>query len=192
MDWLLEIDRSLFLAINGCNSGFLDSMMVGISSRIAWIPIYLLLAYFMFREFGWKGLLGLGMLVALGVLISDQVSSSVLKPMVERLRPCHAPELAGLVHVVNGKCGGEYGFVSSHAANFGFLAAFTWGILKRSHLFICISMTLAAILVGYSRIYLGVHYPLDILGGYLVGIMAAVVIWIMQKSLAPYFAYIQR
>lgn len=192
MDWLLDLDRSLFLAINGWHSGIIDSFMVLVSGRITWLPVYALIVYLFFKDFGWKGVLGLVILAGLGILISDQVSSSIFKPMVERLRPCHDPGLAGLVHVVNGKCGGQFGFVSSHAANFGFLAAFVWGVLRKRHFWISIGLTFSAVLVGYSRVYLGVHYPLDILGGFFVGVSAALLVLVVRRLLLPYFPYIER
>lgn len=103
--------------------------------------------------------------------MADQTSVKLFKDVFERLRPCHQPTIAHLVHVVNDHCGGQYGFVSSHAANTFAFAAFLGGVFaQKVKWFSCVLWVWAAI-VAYSRIYLGVHYPGDIIGGALLGIL---------------------
>lgn len=111
----------------------------------------------------------------LTILLADQVSSGLMKPYFERLRPCHNPELEGLLYVY-GRCGGLYGFVSSHAANTFGVATFLTLILRKKQKGIK-WLFLYAVIVSYSRIYLGVHYPLDVLFGALVGVLSAYLSW---------------
>ncbi len=171
---MLEIlnnwDSQLFLFINGMNSPFWDTLMSWISGKTNWIPLYIVLLGFILYTFRWKGLwilLGIAILVTM----SDQVSVHLFKETFERLRPCHQPHIAGMVHLVNDYCGGQYGFVSSHAANHFAIAFFT-ALWIRRWWYWCGIIFWAGI-IGYSRIYLGVHFPGDVLGGALLGILLA-------------------
>lgn len=168
LDYLKQLDTQLFLFFNSHNNPFWDSVMWYFSGKYFWIPLYLcLLGYviYKYRKQSWIILVG----VIILILLSDQISSGIIKPLVERLRPSHDPSLAGLVHIVHNYRGGPYGFLSSHAANtFAFavyiallfrIKAFTWCIL------------IWAAVVSFSRIYLGVHYPGDVLCGALLGIV---------------------
>ena len=115
--------------------------------------------------------------IALCILLSDQISSSLLKPLVARLRPIHNPEIADMIHIVNGYRGGLYGFVSSHAANAATFVTFT-ALIFRNNIY-TILLSLWAFLTAYSRVYLGVHYVGDVLGGALIGILVAVVVYVI-------------
>lgn len=179
LESLLLLDKNLFLAINGFHSFFWDGVMFAISAKFTWIPLYIAVLAVLIRN--WKRE-SIWLIIALVgcIIISDQISSGLIKELVQRPRPSHAPELKTLVHLVNGYSGGQFGFVSSHAANsfgFAFLSSTLFRNGKYTSLIFC-----WAVLVSYSRMYLGVHYPLDILGGALVGVMAA---------LACYFAIIK-
>jgi undecaprenyl-diphosphatase len=114
------------------------------------------------------------------IVVSDQVSSDILKNLVKRLRPSHVENLRGLVHLVNGYSGGNYGFASSHAANaIGFATISSLVLNKRIYTY---SIFTWAIITAYSRIYLGVHYPLDVFGGIIVGVLAAFgCYWLIHK-----------
>ncbi len=180
LDNIQNLDTQLFLYLNSFHNSFFDAVMWQISSKTFWIPFYLMLIFFVLRKYKWYGILAL---VAVGILItlSDQISVQGFKNVFERLRPCHNPQIADIVHTVNNKCGGKYGFVSSHAANTFALAVFLSLVFRRFWAG-CLLIFWAA-LVSYSRIYLGVHYPGDILGGAILGAFIAVLIyWLFRFS----------
>ena len=175
MDWLLDLDRDLLLGINGAHTGWLDTIMYWVSNKYVWIPAYALLLYALYRWYGWKQTAFAVGAVGLMILIADQSASGILKPLVERMRPCHDPEIGHLVHRVHNKCGGQFGFVSSHAANFFALATFMGNLFRRKWKWWPVVFIACAGLVAYSRVYLGVHYPGDVLGGAIVGVLAALI-----------------
>lgn len=163
-----EFDRWLLLTINGCHTDFLDRFFELITGKLIWLPLYLMLAYHLYKRFT-KGFYLL-LVCALGaVLFSDQLASSVIKPLFHRLRPCHVNELATQLHLVNGYCGGAYGFVSSHAANTFSLALFVFCLYGQRFTRLTTVLFVWAFMVSLSRVYLGVHYPLDIIAGAMLG-----------------------
>ena len=177
MDWLLQLDKDLFLLLNGLHSAPFDRIMWWVSGKITWWPFYLLLlGYFSWRK-GWQ-LAPMILFIALVITLTDQTSVHLFKNLVQRLRPCHEPALQGLVHLVNNKCGGLYGFISSHAANSFGVAVLTSCWIRRR--WFTILMLAWALLVGYSRIYLGVHYPGDVIAG---GLWGAGCGWLLYRLL---------
>lgn len=163
---LNQWDINLFLFLNGLHSSFWDPFMYFISGIPQWIPLYIILIYFVIKKFKLKAVYILLTLVLL-IVLSDQISSGIIKNAVQRLRPSHNPDILALVHTLHNYAGGSYGFVSSHASNTFALATFMSFLFKNKYF--SISIYFWAALVSYSRIYLGVHYPGDILCGAILG-----------------------
>jgi len=163
---LEQVDQQFFLFLNSFNSPFWDQVMHAISGKIIWAPLYLAILIFLGVKYKRKFLIIL-LFIILAVTLADQISVHLFKNLVQRLRPCHEPALEGLVHLLNGECGGQYGFVSSHAANSFNVALISLLLIKKR--WYTISIILWATVVGYSRIYLGVHYPGDVVCGSLLG-----------------------
>lgn len=176
MGWVEAIDSRLFLWLNGQHAGWLDTVMVSITEMWPWIPIYILLAYLVIKQYGRKSL-WIFLAVGLVILCSDQLSAHVCKPLSHRLRPCFNPELEGLVHLPKGLPGGRYGFVSSHAANTFAVATFLTAALRKGYRSIGWWLFAWALISSYSRIYIGVHYPGDVLAGAVLGILVGLIIW---------------
>ncbi len=161
-----HLDQQLFLFLNSLNSPFWDKVMSAVSGKIIWAPLYLAILVWIavtYKKRFWIILL----FVVLAVALADQVSVQLFKNVFHRLRPCHEPSLEGLIHLVDGKCGGLYGFVSSHASNSFNVALLSLMFIKKR--WYSVSIILWAAVVGYSRIYLGVHYPGDVICGALLG-----------------------
>ncbi len=165
---MVELDRTLFLFLNSLHTPFLDRVMWGLSTRTVWIPFYVLIVWLLAAKYGKRVWIPL-VLVPVLVVLTDQ-GSNLIKNLVERPRPCHEPALEGMVHIVRGRCGGMYGFVSAHASNTFGIAAFTIPLLRKK--WFTWTVIIWAVAVSYSRIYLGVHYPGDVLGGALLGLAA--------------------
>jgi undecaprenyl-diphosphatase len=169
-DW----DEKAFIWLNSFHSDGLDPIVLQLSQTITWIPLYLLLLYLIYRKDP-KNMAWVIGGIFLTILLADQVSSGFMKPYFERLRPCHDPQWVGLLHNY-GRCGGLYGFVSSHAANTFGMATFLTLILRKKQKGIY-WLFFYAVVVSYTRIYLGVHYPLDVFFGALVGVLSAYLSW---------------
>lgn len=172
-------DQSLFKFLNGMHNEFFDFLMPWISDKYIWVPLYALLLYGMIKHTDykwWQVILAIILLIT----ISDQLASGLLKPWIGRLRPCYEPSLEGVVHLLK-YCGGKHGFASSHSSNSFATAIFSIYLLKDR--FPKTKWLIAwAALVAYSRIYLGVHYPGDVIAGALIGWLAAYVVhWILNK-----------
>lgn len=167
---LNQLDTDLFLWLNGHFAPWLDPIMVFATERNSWFPFYALLVGWLAFRYRKRAIWIVLTLVA-AIAISDQTASALLKPLTLRLRPCHVPALQTLIRPVV-DCGGPYGFASSHAANTFALATGLWLLIGKFYpqtkwLFGW------AFVVSYSRIYVGAHYPLDVLAGAGVGVLAA-------------------
>lgn len=186
VEYLNNIDTEVFLFLNGLHNGFFDFVMYWLSNKFIWIPLYLYLLYLLYKYYKDSFLYILPAIILL-VVASDQISVQLFKNVFMRLRPCHNPELVGLVHLVKGDCGGQYGFISSHATNHFAIATFLSLLLGRRIKYFTPFIFLWAALIAYSRIYLGVHYPGDVIAGAIVGILIGLIIWILYKAVLYFF-----
>jgi len=163
-------DQQLFLLLNFEGGDLTDGLMTYASSKLAWIPVGMAFVAFLFyRGYSWQAVLLVVVAIAVAVAISDQLTSSVIKPWACRPRPSHNESLNTTIHLINGYHGGRYGFCSSHAANAMAVWIFVTMLLRSK---LASTMLLAwAVLVCYSRIYIGVHYPADVACGAMVGLL---------------------
>ena len=186
-----DIDEKVLLAINGLHSPFMDQVMLFFSNTVVWFPLYLLLAVLLFFPdfYGLKspalrsekkrwviGIYGVIALI-LCVLLCDQIAHS-LKLLIERPRPGYNEHLANLLNLPDGK-GGRYGFPSNHATNTFCFALLTASIFRKR--WFSVTIILWSLIICYSRMYLGRHYPLDILAGIILGTFLYIIIYYTWK-----------
>ena len=193
LEQLLHIDTEILLAINGWHAPWADTLMWIISAKATWIPLYLLLIGLLVWRYRKPVMTSVKWLqkvpacvvmiamIGLAVGAADFIASGILKELVARPRPTRVPELEGVLHLVNGYRSGRYGFVSSHAAN-TMVCALLFSMIWRNKI-ATVGLMLWVAANCYSRMYLGVHYPLDILGGLIVGALVAWAAFVMLRSL---------
>ena len=165
IDSLVELDRTLFLALNELHAPWLDPIMYWVSDTAIWLPLYAFLLYHVVKLPRSRALVAV-LCIAAGITMADQLSSKLIRPHVQRPRPTRDLQISSQVHTVNGYRGGQFGFPSSHAAN-TFCAAMLLTLILRQRWLLWLFAW--ATVVSYSRVYLGVHYPGDILVGALLG-----------------------
>ena len=169
METLIDLDKSFFVFLNSLGSELFYSIWMFITNKKSSIPLYLFLIYYIYKKLSNTEFLKYLVLISILILFTDQISS-LFKDYFERFRPCHDETINDHIRIVKISCGGLYGFFSAHAANSFALATFFYFSLKRfssnfKYLF------LWAIIVSYSRIYIGVHFPIDIIFGAFVGFL---------------------
>jgi len=174
---LEQLDQQLFLFFNSANSPFWDKVMFFLSMKVVWAPLYLVILIYLGKKYKRKFRIII-LFVILAVALTDQ-TALIIKYSFDRLRPCHEPSLQGLVHMVKGECGGKFGFVSSHAANSFNVALLSLMFIKKR--WYSVSIIFWAAIVSYSRIYLGVHYPGDVLFGAILGALIGWSVYMMYR-----------
>jgi undecaprenyl-diphosphatase len=171
---LKDLDASLFVWLNGFHHPIADTFFYAATHTVAWIPMYVWILYLLWRTYGIQSIWHL-VAIALAVTLSDQFTSSFMKPFFERLRPCWEPTLQGFIHIPHG-CGGKFGFASSHAADTLSATILAYVALRKEYPF-TIYFFIWPLVSSYSRLYLAAHYPGDLLVGWLVGMLSAGFVW---------------
>lgn len=184
IETLTQIDKELFFLINGeWTNSFLDWIMPLLRDKYFWTPVYVFLVVFFLSQYRWKGF-ALIALVLLAFGLADFTSASIIKPAVERLRPCNDLDLAGQIRVLV-NCGSGFSFVSSHAANHFAISFVLIGLYYRKWKWVFPLCFCWALVVSYAQVYVGVHYPLDILCGAILGILIGLLVARLEKAVYP-------
>ncbi len=182
IDKILSYDTRLFLFLNGLGSETYDGLWLFITKQTHWIPLFLVLLYLIFKKLGVKQTMYLLLFVAVLIAFTDQ-ATNLFKNGFQRLRPCSNPEINTIMRVV--KSSSSYSFFSGHASNSMAVSTFLFLILRRYYKYVCF-LFLWPLIFAYSRIYLGLHYPLDILTGYVFGVFSGFMMYkiylIIQKK----------
>lgn len=171
-DW----DAELFTLINGSYSDFFDFIFFWASNKFIWIPLYLFFVYLIYKKHQIKGLISLAF-ISIAIILCDQGSTHLFKNVFLRLRPCHEPSLQTLIHLIKDSCGGKYGFLSAHAANSFAVASFLQLFIGKDFKYLKYLLAIWLIMIAYSRVYLGVHYPGDVLAGALFGTAIGIILF---------------
>lgn len=179
LESLVHFDQQLLLLLNGSDSVYWDGVWMTITTVGTWLLFFAALFVVVARSNDMRHLWLILAMLGLAILLADQGASGICKPLVHRFRPTHEPALEGLVDVVDGYRGGLYGFFSSHAAN-GFVACTFLSLVIR-HTWTTITLVAYALLSSYSRIYLGLHYPGDILVGTFWGILCGYAVYFLYR-----------
>lgn len=167
---LITWDENLFLYLNNLGTPQWDNFWMFITNKLSWIPLYLVMAYFIFKKFGYKKLFVTLALVGLMILFTDQISKFYKDILIQRPRPCNNEAILPYMRLVKEYCGGQFGFFSGHATNH-FAVAVLVGLIFRQTKWVLPVLLIWAAMIAYSRVYIGVHYPLDIMSGTLIGVL---------------------
>ena len=178
-----HIDRAIFLALNACHTPWLDTCMWYISKMQLWLPVYAFLLYLLYKKYPAKQFLLVVLCVAITLVLCDRVAVELFKNTVMRLRPSHNPEIADHVHLVMDSYGhlyrgGQFGFFSNHASNYFGVATLFYFLAKPLKTWAVILLLFWVLLISYSRIYLGVHYPGDVVAGACFGMLVG---WLISR-----------
>lgn len=187
LDFLIDLDTQILLFFNSLHSTFFDYFMMIFTGKVIWTPMYVSIIYILFRRFGWKVALYYTLALPIMILCVDQLCASLIRPLTERLRPTNLENpISAFIHIVDDYRGGRYGFPSCHAANSFALATFLSVLFtKRRFTFFIFTW---AFITSYSRMYLGVHYPGDLLVGAIIGCAIGYIIYIIAKQVTKYIS----
>ncbi len=179
LDELLKYDTELFLFLNNLGNTSWDGFWRFVTEKWSSIPLYAFLLYLVFKHYGWKGTLVIIVCVVLMITATDQIAS-LFKYGIKRPRPCKVEELQSLMRYVADGCG-RFGYFSAHAASSMAAAVFLGLSLQKWYKYLPFILLLWAVITGYSRIYLGVHYPLDVISGMAFGGLTGWLFYLIQK-----------
>lgn len=170
LDSLIHYDTELFLFLNNLGTNQWDGFWLFITNKLSAIPLYILILYFSYKYYGIKKTALAVLIIVLLIAVTDQ-TANLFKYGFKRLRPCHDEQISQMVRLVKESCGGLYSYFSAHAANSMAIALFFSLLFKNKNKIFTIILFAWALLAAYSRVYIGVHFPLDILTGIGVGVI---------------------
>lgn len=181
LEKIKEIDVNLFVYLNGLGSESYDKLWLIITDQLNWTPVFLVIFYLIYKKIGGKQLLYLILFIAVLIAFTDQATNFV-KNTVQRLRPCNDPEINSFIRIVRSRS--SFSFFSGHAANTMAVATFLFLVLKRHFKYLGL-LFLWPLIFAYSRIYLGLHYPGDILSGYFFGAVFGASLYLLYRKIKP-------
>lgn len=186
IDSLIEKDIELLIYLNNLGSVQWDSFWLFITNKFTAIPLYFFLLYVTYKQYGLKKTFLAILFVIVLIFISDQ-TSNLFKYSFKRLRPCHNDAVSPLIRLVKERCGGLYAFFSAHAANSMAIAIFFGFLLKNKFKYLLYLLLFWALIVAYSRIYIGVHFPLDVITGLFFGLFYGIIFYYVFKLVIKKF-----
>jgi membrane-associated phospholipid phosphatase len=182
LDKLLQIDKEWFLAINnGMANDFFDALMPVLRNQYTWVPLYILIAGWFLYRYKIQGFWFIAFTL-ITFALSDQLSASLIKPFIERLRPCREPFLIDQVRILV-HCGSGHSFPSTHATNHFAFAIIVGLCLYKDNKWPIYALLAAAVLVSFAQVYVGVHYPIDVISGAILGTIIASVVWLIGSKI---------
>lgn len=182
VEQLLQIDKELFLYLNNLGTPTWDAFWMFYTTKFYWIPLYAVLLFLIFKKSTPRVFLIILVITVLMVLFTDQITN-LFKHGFERLRPCHQEGVRELMRIVKKGCGGQYGYFSGHASNSMAVAVFAGLLLRQNYKYLIFVLLFWSAAMGYSRIYIGVHYPLDVLSGFIFGALSGLAFYKLNRYL---------
>ena len=186
IDQLIQYDKELFLFLNNLGSTTWDGFWMFYTTKFNWAPFYAVLLYLIFKNLNKKTFIYSLFLITLMIVFTDQITN-LFKDGFERLRPCYDEDTRSLMRLVRSTCGGKFGYFSGHASNSMAVAVFAGLVLRNKYKYLVFLMLLWSSLMAYSRIYIGVHFPLDAISGMLFGGFSGFIFYKILKYLEVKF-----